>query len=260
MTFSGGLQALKSLLLPSGFGSVYWLSAPKDAALPFIVIDVEDSLSKMVTLDGMHLKEPEYTISFYRNVDYAADSGDVFEGLFRDAEAIMESIEAHLVEWSKSGQILRGEIGSGKNAEDVVAVQFKCRLWRGATTEEYNKIHLTRSIVGDTVVLSYAGGDYFDIKHGVLHDEFSDTHAVSEVISIPPFFEHIPFLGMFKVSYGRFKGVMDAFQITYRIASSSVEEIRVNGLTSYAPEGTINFSVSSTTTGDDLIQMPEAVP
>ena len=266
MIFSEGLQTLKSLLLPSEFGDVYWLSAPKDAALPFIVIDVEDSLSKMVTLDGMHLKEPEYTISFYRNVDYAADSGDVFAGLFRDAEVIMESIEAHLVEWSKSGQILRGEIGSGKNAEDVVAVQFKCRLWR-ATTEEYNAINLkynvinlTRSIVGDTVVLSYAGGDYFDIKHGVLYDKFSDTHAVSEVISIPPFFEHIPFLGMFRVSYGRFKGVMDAFQITYRIASSSVEELRVIGLTSYAPEGTTYLSVSFTTTGDDLIQMPEAVP
>ena len=260
MIFSEGLQTLKSLLLPSEFGDVYWLSAPKDAALPFIVIDVEDSLSKMVTLDGMHLKEPEYTISFYRNVDYAADSGDVFAGLFRDAEVIMESIEAHLVEWSKSGQILRGEIGSGKNAEDVVAVQFKCRLWR----IKYNAINLTRSIVGDTVVLSYAGGDYFDIKHGVLYDKFSDTHAVSEVISIPPLFEHIPFLGMFRVSYGRFRGVMDAFQITYRIASSSVEELRVIGLTSYAPEGTTYLydrtSVSFTTTGDDLIQMPEAVP
>jgi len=256
MIFSEGLQTLKSLLLPSKFGDVYWLSAPKDAALPFIVIDVEDSLSKMVTLDGMHLKEPEYTISFYRNVDYAADSGDVFAGLFRDAEVIMESIEAHLVEWSKSGQILRGEIGSGKNAEDVVAVQFKCRLWR----IKYNAINLTRSIVGDTVVLSYAGGDYFDIKHGVLYDKFSDTHAVSEVISIPPLFEHIPFLGMFRVSYGRFRGVMDAFQITYRIASSSVEEFNVYGLTSYTPEGTRGFSVSFTTTGDDLIQMPEAVP
>ena len=157
MIFSEGLQTLKSLLLPSEFGDVYWLSAPKDAALPFIVIDVEDSLSKMVTLDGMHLKEPEYTISFYRNVDYAADSGDVFAGLFRDVEQIMSGIESHLVEWSKVGQIQRGAIGAGKNSEDVVAVQIRCRLWR-ATTKEYNKIHLTRSIVGDTVVLSYAGG------------------------------------------------------------------------------------------------------
>lgn len=259
MIFSEGLQTLKSLLLPSEFGDVYWLSAPKDAALPFIVIDIEDSMSKMVTLDGMHLKEPEYTISFYRNVDYAADSGDVFAGLFRDVEQIMSGIESHLVEWSKVGQIQRGAIGAGKNSEDVVAVQIRCRLWR-ATTEEYNKIHLTRSIVGDTVVLSYAGGDYFDIAHGIVYDEFTDVNAVSEVISIPPFFEHIPFLGMFRVSYGRFKGVMDAFQITYRIASSSVEEFNVYGLTSYTPEGTTDVGVIATTTGDDLIQMPEAVP
>ena len=261
MIFSEGLQTLKSLLLPSEFGDVYWLSAPKDAALPFIVIDIEDSMSKMVTLDGTHMKEPEYTISFYRNVDYAADSGDVFEGLFRDVEQIMSGIESHLVEWSKVGQIQRGAIGAGKNSEDVVAVQIRCRLWRtaegGSQPEEYNKIHLTRSIVGDTVVLSYAGGDYFDINHGVLHDEFSDTHAVSEVISIPPFFEHIPFLGMFKVSYGRFSGVMDPFQITYRIASASVEEFNVYGLTSYTPEGTTDVGVIATTTGDNTIRMPE---
>lgn len=140
--FSSSLLELKQLLLQSDAvqefcgNNVHLLAADKSDALPFIIIGIDDNDSSMVTLDGQHLKQPELTVTFYRDASQKSKSGELFFDIFRDGEACMQGIETHLANWNKSGDIIRGELSAGRAGRDVVGVQFSCDLLRRGVAPE----------------------------------------------------------------------------------------------------------------------------